>query len=168
MASPSGVGEAVHIERAPSRPRGQSLVEFALILPLLLTLLGVGADMARIYQSWITLEAATRDAAEYAAMYAATAPDATLQAQRVICEETQHLAGFVSPGAPAACTSPSVTVTSYSLSTTAPGASATYPIATVTVTATLPFRTAFAYPLFTSDGLWTLSSTRSYAIVQGR
>jgi Flp pilus assembly protein TadG len=152
----------------PPRRRGQSLVEFALILPILLTLVGAAVDIARLYQGWITLEGATRDAAEYAATKDLTQTNATTDAKRVICTQTASLPGFVAPaGNPTACTSPAITAT-WSSSTTATGASATHPIATVTVTATLPFRTFFGYPLFTQGGAWTLSSTQTYSIIQGR
>ena len=151
------------------RPRGQSLVEFALILPILLTMLGAVVDVARMYQGWITLEGAARDAAEYAATFDATSGAATTDAQRIICTQTASLSGFAAPaGNPTACTSPTVTISSFSLSTTAAGASQKYPIATVTVTATLPFRTFFGYPLFTQNGAWTLTSTQSFSIIQGR
>jgi hypothetical protein len=50
-----------------SSQRGQSLVEFALVLPLLLILLLGVADFGRIFAAAITQEAATRDAAETAA-----------------------------------------------------------------------------------------------------
>jgi Flp pilus assembly protein TadG len=155
--------------RASSSKRGQSLVEFALILPILLTMVGAAVDIARLYQGWITLEGATRDAAEYAATFDTTSAGAAGDAQRIVCTQAATLSGFVAPaGTPTACTSPSVTVSSFSLSTTAAGASTKYPIATVTVTATLPFRTFFGYPLFTQNGAWTLTSTQSFSIVQGR
>ena len=48
-------------------PRGQSLVEFALVLPLLLILLLGVADFGRVFAAGITIEAATRNAAEAAA-----------------------------------------------------------------------------------------------------
>jgi TadE-like protein len=44
--------------------RGQSLVEFALILPMLLVLLLGIADFGRVFAAGITIEAAARDAAE--------------------------------------------------------------------------------------------------------
>jgi len=48
-------------------PRGQSLVEFALVLPLLLVLfLGI-ADFGRVFSAGIIIEAAARDAAEIVA-----------------------------------------------------------------------------------------------------
>ena len=155
--------------QATSRKRGQSLVEFALILPILLTMVGAAIDLARLYQGWITLEGATRDAAEYAATKDATSSSALTDAKTIICTQTASLPGFAAPaGQPTNCTSPAVSVPSFAVSTTATGASTTYPIATVTVTATLPFRTFFGYPLFTQNGAWNLSSTQSYSIIQGR
>lgn len=152
-----------------SRHRGQSLVEFALILPILLTLVGAAIDIARLYQGWITLEGATRDAAEYAATKDSNATAALTDAKSIICTQTAALPGFAAPaGQPTNCTSPNVSVSSFSVSTTATGASTTYPIASATVTATLPFRTFFGYPLFTQNGAWTLSSTQSYSVIQGR
>ena len=47
--------------------RGQSLVEFALVLPVLLAITGVVIDASRVYFQWVDLESATRDAAQYIA-----------------------------------------------------------------------------------------------------
>ena len=47
--------------------RGQSLVEFALVLPMLLVLLLGLADFGRVFTAGITLEAAARNGAEAAA-----------------------------------------------------------------------------------------------------
>jgi Flp pilus assembly protein TadG len=169
------------VERAPvrraarPRTRGQSLVEFALILPIMLTLFGACIDIARVYGAWVTVEAAARDAAEQVASDAAitTNSAATTRAKQIVCTETSGLAGFVAPvGNPTACTAPTVVVACAPVScvpsTTAPGATSVNPIATVTVTVTFPFRTIFGYPLFTQAGAWTLSSNQSYAIAQGR
>jgi Flp pilus assembly protein TadG len=154
--------------RRRGRSRGQALVEFGLILPVMLTLFGGAIDVARVYQAWITLQGATRDAAEYAATKASSSSQAQTQAQTSLCAETARLAGFTAPaGNPSACTNPAITVT-YSSSTSAAGASDRYPIATVTVQATFPFRTMFAYPLFTQNGAWTLTTSATYSIVQGR
>ena len=51
----------------PSR-RGQTLVEFALVLPMLIVLLLGIADFARVFQAGIVLEAAARNGAEVAAI----------------------------------------------------------------------------------------------------
>ena len=48
--------------------RGQSFVEFALVLPMLLVLLLGIADFGRVFQAGIALEAAARDAAEVGAI----------------------------------------------------------------------------------------------------
>jgi hypothetical protein len=52
----------------PRLERGQGLVEFALVLPLLMILLLGIADFGRIFSAGITLEAAARDGAEAAAL----------------------------------------------------------------------------------------------------
>jgi hypothetical protein len=61
------IGGPVARWRNHDSARGQSLVEFALILPLLLVLLLGIADLGRVFTSAITLEAAVRNAAEAAA-----------------------------------------------------------------------------------------------------
>ena len=50
---------------ARRRMRGQSLVEFAIVVPLLLGIVGVTLDFARVYQLWMRLQAVTRDTAEF-------------------------------------------------------------------------------------------------------
>jgi Flp pilus assembly protein TadG len=146
---------------------GQSLVEFALILPILLTMFGAAVDVARVYGAWVTLEAATRDAAEQVATDTTitTSTAATTRAKTIVCSEMTGVAGYVAGGS--SCTTPGVTVT-WSKSTTAAGATTKNPIVTTSVTATFPFRTLFGYPLFTQGGAWNLGSTQSYSISQGR
>src|SRR5512140_3187751 len=51
--------------RARSR-RGQTLVEFALTLPVLLLLLFGIIEFGRIFQAWVTLQNAARTAVRYA------------------------------------------------------------------------------------------------------
>jgi Flp pilus assembly protein TadG len=52
-----------------SRPRGQSLVEFAVMLPVLLILVLSAVDLGRAFLSFITLNNATRIAANFAAQH---------------------------------------------------------------------------------------------------
>lgn len=61
--------------RHPSRQRGQSLVELALILPLLCVLLLGAADFARALSAYIALGNVAREGAHYGSMSAANAAD---------------------------------------------------------------------------------------------
>jgi hypothetical protein len=53
--------------RLRERERGQSVVEFALILPLLVFLMVAIVDLARVYTTMLSVEAAAREAADYGA-----------------------------------------------------------------------------------------------------
>ena len=46
---------------------GQSLVEFALIVPILLTMVAAAVDMGRLFFAYVTMESAAREAAFYGA-----------------------------------------------------------------------------------------------------
>ena len=148
--------------------RGQALAEFALILPLLLGIVGGGIDFARVFQGAMTLQTAARNAAESAAYSATDLAQAQSQARAVVCAESQDLPGFVPGpgGVVATCTSPAVTVT-YSRSTTAPGANIKYPLVTATVTTSLDFELLVPWPML-PNGAWTLGTTQSFSIMQGR
>ena len=53
--------------RSTRRPnRGQALVEFALVLPVLLMLLMVLIEVARLFSAWLIVENSAREAARYA------------------------------------------------------------------------------------------------------
>jgi hypothetical protein len=54
------------------KSRGQSLVEFALILPIMLLIVAVALDFGRAFMGWVSLTGATRLGANYAAQH----PDA--------------------------------------------------------------------------------------------
>src|SRR5215212_8330604 len=57
---------AVHVNIGQGPQRGQSLVEFALILPVILLLtLGI-VDAARVFTSWIALNGGVSEASLYA------------------------------------------------------------------------------------------------------
>jgi hypothetical protein len=101
-------------------PRGQSLVEFALVLPMLLVLLLGIADFGRVFDAGITMEAAARDGAEAAAQeylqirrQATPATDAdfdriTATAAATVCDEAQRLPNRQVSGS--ACTLPYIAV----------------------------------------------------------
>jgi Flp pilus assembly protein TadG len=159
--------------RRPEKSRGQSLAEFALILPVFLTIFGATLDFARLYQAWIALQAATRVAAEYVATTSTTAVTAQQEARRIICTQTVGVPGFKhGTGAPPSnvtqCNQPNVTLTAFSRSSTEPGSSGANPIGAATVNATLPFQMFFNYPLLTNNGTWRLNVTESYRVIQGR
>jgi hypothetical protein len=101
-------------------PRGQSLVEFALVLPMLLVLLLGIADFGRVFSAGITMEALSRNAAEAAAQEylqlrratpgvepPTTAYDAVLaRAATVACDEAKILPNHA--GAGTTCSMPVV------------------------------------------------------------
>lgn len=149
--------------------RGQAFAEFALILPILIALTGGAMDFARIYQASITLQTATRNAAEYAATVASSQSQAQTDARRVVCTETRNIPGFTpgSGGSVPNCTDPSVTVTAFSVSATAPGANASYPLAIATVRSQIGFRTVIPWP-WLPDASWAIGSTQTYSVIQNR
>jgi hypothetical protein len=90
--------------------RGQSLVEFALVLPMLLVLLLGIADFGRVFAAGITLEASARNAAETAAqeflqvrrqgvpLTGADFDRIHAAAQSSVCEEAHRLPNTVGSG----------------------------------------------------------------------
>jgi Flp pilus assembly protein TadG len=160
------------------RHRGQSLVEFSIVLPLLLTMVGVIIDAARVYQAWTNLESATRDAAQYLATSDTdpTSPNYTTQgtnsdnkAVLILSEST----GFTftpsgTRGTLTNCSQAQLTTTYATDTTFASGGSVSNPLGTARVMACLPFRTLFAYPLITQNGAWVIKTDRSYSILVGR
>jgi Flp pilus assembly protein TadG len=160
--------------RRARRSRGQSVAEFALLLPVMLAFLGLTIDFARVFQAYITLESATRDAAEAAATNAGSSTSALTWAQKTVCLQSQNIPGFqrgtgASPADVEQCANPTVTVVSYDLSTNQnAGASDDYPIGTVTVRSSLPFRPLFAYPFLTQNGNWTVITEATFSVAQNR
>ena len=53
--------------RQPRKSRGQALVEFALLAPLMLLLVAVGVDAGRLFFTWIEVVNSAREGAAYAA-----------------------------------------------------------------------------------------------------
>jgi Flp pilus assembly protein TadG len=94
----------------PRRGSGQSVVEFALVLPLLLFVLLAVADFARIYTAMLTVESAAREAADYGTFGAerwrqdtyATVTEPEME--RRACLAASNLTGYVGSGA--SCTNP--------------------------------------------------------------
>ena len=95
---------------------GQSVVEFALVLPLMLILLLGTLDLARIYTTMMSVESAAREAADYGTTYGAGkwqagAPlDGTVtEMQRRACLAASNLPDYEDPDNDPAtgCTNPS-------------------------------------------------------------
>lgn len=160
------------------RARGQSLVEFAVILPILLGLVGMTIDVARLYQAWTNLESATRDAAQYLATSATDplAVDHTTQgtdsdgkAAYILQVATgSSFARSTTQGTLGSCSQPRLTTTYVESTAPSAGGSVAYPVATAKVMTCMPFRTLFGYPFVTIDGYWTLSSEREVKSIVGR
>ena len=161
-----------------SRGRGQSLVEFSVVLPVLLCIVGVVIDASRVYQAWVNLESATRDAAQYLATSDTdpnsldyTTPGVNSDGKAIYMLNTATGVTFArspSQGTLTNCSQAQVTTTYTADTSLASGGSTSNPAATARVLACLPFRTLFAYPFLTSNGAWVVRSDRSYTILVGR
>lgn len=87
--------------RAKRSKRGQGMVEFALVLPLLALLLLLAIDFGRVFFGWVGLQNAARIGASYAAMYPeawGTPGDAS--------KKSQYLANIQADAAGINCTLP--------------------------------------------------------------
>jgi Flp pilus assembly protein TadG len=166
------------VARRPSRQRGQSLVEFAVVLPLLLTIVGVVIDASRVYQAWVNLESATRDAAQYLATsdtdptsadYTTQGTNSDSKAKYILEAATgSTFIRSTTQGTLTDCSRAQVTTTYTADSSFASGGSTSNPAATARVVACLPFKTLFSYPFLTNNGTWTVRSDRNYTILVGR
>ncbi len=120
MPTPVPPRRRVAILSRGAAPRGQSLVEFALVLPVLLILLLGVADFGRIFSAGIVVEASARNAAdaaaqEYLQLKRNVAPLTSADYSRVhaiaiqsACEEAERLPNRVGTGT--SCTMPAVAV----------------------------------------------------------
>lgn len=111
--------------RASSRPierarksraqRGQALVEFALLVPLMVLLAVALGDYGRLYSSAITVESAAREAADYGAFQgslawdSANSPWTTLvdEMRRRACTAASTLADYQGAANNSTCSNPS-------------------------------------------------------------
>lgn len=118
MSAHSSTTDIAFPVAAPPAHRGQTLVEFALVLPMLLVLLLGIVDFGRVFAAGITVEGLARNAAEagaqeYLQFRRATAPAQPSPAdyaavhtrvQEVACEEAKTLANRTTAGP--TCTMP--------------------------------------------------------------
>jgi Flp pilus assembly protein TadG len=140
------------------RPRaGQALTEFAIILPLLLAIVGVTLDFARVYQAWMRLQAVTRDTAELIATDVTYTDQATAQAaaEARICTAMAGSATCppnIRPG----------TVVLTEVATSTPTWSATVP-------AEYDFQTLFLWPVIrglTGAEAWTIRTQVTFEVIR--
>jgi Flp pilus assembly protein TadG len=167
---------------------GQSIAEFALVLPVMLALLGMGVDWARVFFAWIDLESATRDAAQYVASdpnltsdgsgyydandttnYCASYPCSsapTTDAKSVMDAATGK--SFAKSSSQSTCSTPTVWATLASPDTSVTsGGNTQYPVAKAQVTACFPFQMFVSYP-WIKNGLWIVRSDKTISTIVGR
>jgi Flp pilus assembly protein TadG len=167
--------------------RGQSLAEFALVLPVMLALLGMGVDFARLFFAWIDLEAATRDAAQYVASdpaygktggyfdssdttnYCSTYPCSSApssDAKTVLDAATGKT--FTKSSSQTDCSTPKVWALLASPDTTsASGGNTKNPVSSAHITACFPFRMFVSYP-WLKNSSWIVRTDRTVTTIVGR
>jgi Flp pilus assembly protein TadG len=136
---------------------GQALTEFVIILPLLFAIVGVTLDFARVYQTWMRLQAVTRDTAELLAtdVTYVDQPTAQAAADARICTAmagTPTCPAYVRPG--------SVTLTEVAVTT---------PTWSATVPAEYDFQTLFLWPVIrglTGAESWTLRTQVTFEVIR--
>jgi Flp pilus assembly protein TadG len=110
--------------RARRRPLGQYVVEFAIVAPILILMIGAIADLGRIYTSAVAIESAAREAADYGSFHAinwATTPTdnrsvtvANMERRACTAAWGSHLDGYTEPAGTTnheTCTNPSFSFT---------------------------------------------------------
>jgi hypothetical protein len=114
----------MRISRASRRSRrleaGQSVVEFALVLPIMVFMLLAIVDFSRIYTAMMSVESAAREAADFGTTLGAgkwaesgsvptPAQNTAIEMERRACVAASDLTGYADPDADPAngCTNPS-------------------------------------------------------------
>lgn len=142
--------------------RGQGLVEFALILPLLVLFVLIAIDFGRIYFSYVQISNAAREAANYGSLnptdwdgtqnngiYTAAARETNVQSQN-----GEQVGGFTIPQP--VCKNPAGTVIACSGSTSGGGSGNTI---TVTVVEQFSFLTPLVNNFFSNNFKMSTSAT---------
>jgi Flp pilus assembly protein TadG len=134
---------------------GQSAVEFAMILPVLIVLLLVALDFARLYNMGLAVTDAARAGAQYGAQNPATAVN-VLAIEQAACNSMPNVA--CTPGTNAIASS-FCQCSGTTVSCTSPGTCATYVQNFVQVTTSATFSTIVPYPGIPSSIPLTGSAT---------
>jgi Flp pilus assembly protein TadG len=141
--------------RGAARSNGQSVAEFALILPVMLLLALAIGDFGRVYASLISTEASAREAADYGAFSPGNWDSANLattesEMTRRACTAVRHLPDYVGAVDGSTCTNPTVVWSlEHASGPATPNAcskSNVVPPCVVHVTATFEFRTLIRFP----------------------
>lgn len=108
---PYGRRQGSAVTDGRDRQRGQSLVEFTILVPILLILVLAVADFARLYTTMLTVESAAREAADYGAYHwynwdTSNSTSTVDEMTRRICVASQNLPDYQGSGS--TCTNPSV------------------------------------------------------------
>jgi Flp pilus assembly protein TadG len=123
--------------RRRARTRGQAVVEFALVAPVLIAIaLGV-VDFGRVYAAAVTVESAAREAADYGSWHLYETGWQS-EATRRACAAASVIDGYVGAADGTSCTNP--TVIMFSNETTASG------VPLVRAQLTYDFRTTVQMP----------------------
>lgn len=77
----------VDIAGAHRRRRGQSLVEFALVLPVLLVILLMVLDFGHVFLGWVNLQNTARIAADFAATHADAWPSSAPDSRQLAAQQ---------------------------------------------------------------------------------
>lgn len=100
----SVVPAASRRRRRPAPSAGQSVVEFALVLPIMVIVLFATLDFARIYTTMMSIESAAREAADYGTTLGAgkwqsgtPATDTVSEMQRRACVAASDLTDYDDP-----------------------------------------------------------------------
>lgn len=181
----AGTGTPVRPERA----RGQSLVEFAISVPILLLIVLIIGDFARLYSAWLTLQSTTRDAAEAAA---ASAPYSVISgtpedAARAVflatfCAGAATIPGYSAGASSTTCTGPGLgtvsgqfpnrtcnqapTAFAFSDNAGLPGGSPSHKVAVVTADTCFTYQPLF--PFFAPADRFVLSAHHVVNLIEGR
>jgi len=95
-----------HRGQSRRHARGQAVVEFALIAPLMIVIMLAVVDMARVYTTMIAVESAAREAADYGTfgsqrwnptLYNLTPDGTEAQMERRACRTASNLPDYVGP-----------------------------------------------------------------------
>lgn len=155
-------------------PRGQAVVEFTLVLPiLLLLLLGIG-DLARVYTTALTVEAGVREGADYGSFQSfywdtsTSNPSITnAEIEHRVCQAASTLPDYqTTDPTNKTCTNPAITIELLNPSNLHPDCSLS-PVPPGSLPCTVHVSAAYSFrPFFGGIGVGIVSLPSSVAITR--